>query len=342
MIAPIPLLFALASLAPAQAAGPPRADEPTGVARIRHDAEALRPLVSSALARDFLAAVADLPAIAPRTLYRDPERRAVLTEEAAARLGPEARRALEPLPVDESFYYETKYGSPLAYARPLEVLGRAGVADAAGLKVLDFGYGTIGHLRLLAALGADTVGVDVDPLLPALYSRPEDRGAVAGRRGRPGSIRLIDGRFPADDAVREAVGGGYDLILSKNTLKNGYIHPAELVDRRRTIDLGVDDAAFVATLYAALKPGGHALIYNLSPAPSPPGQPYKPWADGRCPFPKRVWEAAGFRVLALDEDDSAAARAMGRALGWGRGEGAIDLERDLFAGYTLVQRPRGD
>ena len=40
-----------------------------------------------------------------------------------------------------------------------------------------------------------------------------------------------------------------------------------------------------------------------------------------------------------DADDSTAARAMGRALGWDQGEHGMDLENDLFATYTLVQKP---
>src|SRR5262249_38653107 len=160
------------------------------------------------------------------------------------------------------------YGSPLAYALPLEVLGRAGVADVAGRKVLDFGYGTVGHLRLLAALGADVTGVDVDPMLPALYAGPRDQGLIRGHGGPGGRLRLIDGRFPADPAVARAVGGGYDLVLSKNTLKRGYVHPAGPVDPRRRLDLGVDDAAFLRVLHGSLKPGGYVLIYNLSPAPA--------------------------------------------------------------------------
>ena len=80
------------------------------------------------------------------------------------------------------------------------------------------------------------------------------------------------------------------------------------------------------------------LIYNLSPAPSPPGQPYKNWADGRCPFAREVWEAAGFRVLAFDQDDSEPARAIGHALGWDQGDSPIDLKSDLFAKYSLMER----
>ncbi len=244
--------------------------------------------------------------------------------------------------LDGEFYYTTKYGTPLAYTRPLEVLGRAGIANAQGLKLLDFGYGTVGHLRLLASLGADVTGVDVDPLLRALYSASDDQGPVRGRNGRTGRLKLVDGRFPADPKVRAAVGSGFDLIISKNTLKNGYIHsagPAGDENSRRLIDLGMTDAEFVKVLHDALKPGGRVLIYNLSPAPSPPGQPPKPWADGRCPFSRDVWAAAGFRVLEHDRDDSAAARAQGHALKWDRGDQPMDLEHDLFALYTLAEKP---
>ena len=37
----------------------------------------------------------------------------------------------------------------------------------------------------------------------------------------------------------------------------------------------------------------------------------------------------------------AAARAMGRALEWDKGQGAMDLEKDLFAHYTLVEKTTG-
>src|SRR5262249_53062441 len=156
-------------------------------------------------------------------------------------------------------------------------------------RILDFGYGTIGHLRLLAGLGAEVTGVDVDPMLRALYSAPEDQGIVKSRRGREGRLRLIDGQFPADKTVKTLVGEGYDLIISKNTLKRGYVHPERPVDPRRLLGLGVADDTFVKALYDALKPGGRVMIYNICPAPSPPGQPYKNWADGRCPFAKEVW-----------------------------------------------------
>jgi hypothetical protein len=297
----------------------------------------LEPLVESRLARSFLEATADLPAVASRVLYRDEAQGLFFTEAERRDLDLARQDKLKPFPVDESFYFTTKYGSPLAYARPLELLGRAGVADAEGLKVLDFGYGTIGHLRLLASQGSEVTGVDVDPLFRALYSAPGDQGPVPNRMGAPGRIRLIDGRFPADPAVRTAVGRGYDMFLSKNTLKNGYVHPERPVDRRRLLNLEVDDATFVRAVHDALKPGGWVMIYNICPAPSPPDKPYKPWADGHCPFPRSTWQAAGFQVLAFDQDDTPAIRALAHALGWDQGTEAINLNADLFASYSLMR-----
>ena len=108
-------------------------------------------------------------------------------------------------------------------------------------RYLDFGYGSVGHLRLLSSLGADVVGVEVDPLLRLLYGRPEDQGLIPGHAGAPaGRLTLLHGQFPAGSAVKEAVGSGYDLVISKNVLKNGYIHPAEPVDPSRLVHLGVD------------------------------------------------------------------------------------------------------
>ena len=256
-------------------------DGAEGVVRLRQEARALEPLVASTLGRSFLQATPRLPAIAPRKLYFDEGKKTYRTEAGAASLSEQERSALKPFPVDESFYYTTRYGSPLAYARPIDLLGENGLEDVSGLKVLDFGYGTVGHVRLLAGLGADVTGIDVDPLLRVLYSTPEDQGIIKNPKGRDGRLRLIDGRFPADQTVRTAVGGNYDLILSKNTLKRGYVHPERPVDPRRLLNLRVDDAEFVKSLHDALKPGGRVMIYNITPAPSPPGQPYKHWADGR-------------------------------------------------------------
>jgi SAM-dependent methyltransferase len=312
---------------------------PTGVASLLQEAKALEPLVTSSLARDFLRATDDLPSVAPRALYADKTKSRVFTEAEFRSFRQEQRQGLERVPVDETFYYTTKYGSPLAYVRPLDLLGKAGLESVAGRQILDFGYGSIGHLRLLASLGAQVSGVDVDPLLAALYSAPEDTEVARKAHGFQGRIRLIHGRFPLDEAVRDRVGTGYDLILSKNTLKKGYVHPERPVEKRRLLNLDVDDATFLKSIFAALKPGGRVLIYNISPAPSPPDRPYKNWADGRCPFAREAWKTAGFHVLAFDQEDSSAIRLLAHALGWDKGDSPIDLKADLFALYSLFQKP---
>jgi hypothetical protein len=304
------LLVAGCAAAPKTRLATAPATATSAAATIRAEATALRPLVATPLARRFVDAAAVLPQVGTRTVHVGDKQKVV----------------------DEEYYYTTRYGTPLAYARPLEILSRAGLTDIAGKRVVDFGYGGIGQLMMLASLGADIVGVDVDPLLRAMYA---DRD---GRFGA-GALRTVEGRWPTDAAVRAAVGDKLDVFLSKNVLKRGYIHPAEPVDERKTIRLGVDDEAFVRAIFDALAPGGWLLIYNLSPAPAPPGKPYIPWADGRSPFPRELYERVGFRVVAFERDDTAAARAMAHALGWDRGRDAMDLAHDLFAQYTLAQRP---
>jgi SAM-dependent methyltransferase len=305
------------------------------------EAQALRPLVESPLASRFLDAVDTLPTIAPRTIAFDPEKKAYLTSRALSALPEDRRTSLREIKVDDNLYYQTRYGSPLSYARALDVLGRR-MGEGPKLdqmRIMDFGYGTVGHLRLLASQGADVVGVDVDPMLTALYSEPGDQGEIPRRGGgRPGQLSLIEGRFPADAAVRERVGGDFDLFLSKNTLKRGYIHPERSADPRRLVQLGVDDAGFLKTVHDVLKPGGWFFIYNLAPAPAPPDKPYLPHADGRCPFTVEQLEQAGFTVLAHDINDDQAARALGRALGWDREPIKMDLDGDLFAIYALMRR----
>ena len=99
----------------------------------------------------------------------------------------------------------------------------------------------------------------------------------------------------------------------------------------------MDDESFVRTLHGMLAPGGQVLIYNLAPPPAPLDKPYIPWADGRCPFAREVWEKVGFHVVAFDRDDTPAAKAMEHAFGWDREEG----NTELFATYTLVEKPKG-
>jgi SAM-dependent methyltransferase len=327
------LIIALAS--PCAAIAAPA--DTTALGLLRADADSLRTLVRSPLGRAFLAVTAELPRITPRVVWRDSARTAAWTDAEAGSLPDSLRSRLVSRELDESFYWNTRYGSPLAYVRALELLSENGFRDARGKRVADFGCGMVGQLRLLALLGADATGIDVDPLLRALYTAPGDQGPVTAASGRTGRVRLAIGSWPSEARMKAEVGDGYDLFLSKNTLKNGYLHPAEKVDPRMLVHLGVSDSAFVAELYRTVRPAGLVMIYNLCPAVAPAGKPYIPWADGRCPFAEAQWRAAGFRVRVFDRDDSRAARAMGRALGWGRD--GMDLEHDLFATWSLFEKP---
>jgi hypothetical protein len=320
------------SAAPAPVAPPAPAVDPA-LEALHHDARVLESLAKTPLGRAFLHATASQPPVLPRVVWVDTATRAAWSDADAAKLPPERRATLTRRDLDASFYWETNYGSPLSYVRAIDVLAGAGLGDLAGKRVVDFGYGTVGQLRLMATLGADATGVDVDPLLAALYSAPGDQGPVG-----PGRVTLVTGRWPALASVRAVVGDRLDLFLSKNTLKRGYVHPALAVSPARHFDLGVDDATFLSALHEALAPGGLVLLYNVCPAPAPPGSPYVPWADGRSPFDRTAWEAGGFELRELDRDDTPAIREVAHVLRWDSGEDAVDIEHDIFATYTLARR----
>lgn len=286
-------------------------------ATLEAEAKNLKPLMTSVVAQRFLDATADLPNIKTRPLiYKGRE-----------------------VFADETKYYEPHHGTPLAYVRPIEIMGKAGLCDLTGKRIFDFGYSSIGQLRLLASLGAHVVGVDVHPFLPVLYSHESDTGevsrAAAAGDGTNGHLMLLNGRFPTDPNIRKAVGQGYDVIMSKNVLKRGYIHPEQKVDASMLIDIGVSDEEFVQIVYDALNKDGLFMMYNLAPPPNEPGKPYIPWADGRCPFDRDLLERIGFVVLEYNLDDHVKAHEMARALGWGS---EADLKKDLFSHYTLVKK----
>jgi SAM-dependent methyltransferase len=320
---------------PTSSAPPAVAAPSPARAKLNQEAQALQSIVASSLARSFLAATTQLPVYVPRHGFRHERTRAYLTAQGFEEVKADERGLWRRADFDEDLYWNTRYGSPLVYARVIDIMAEHGMRDLAGQRILDFGYGHIGHLRLMASMGAEAVGVDVDTLLQALYSQPEDQGVVRGPRGRVGSISLVHGRWPAQ--VARQVADGYDWIISKNTLKRGYVKP-DRAGVRAQVDLSVPEAEFLRQVHRSLKPDGKFLIYNISPAQNPPERPYLAHADGRPPFTRAALEAAGFLVIAYDARDDQVVREIGRALGWDRLTPPIDLERGLFGQYTLVQR----
>ncbi len=310
-----------------------------GVERLVRDARALEPVVTSPFAKRFVAAAALLPRVSPRTLHYDATKTRYVTHPAYEALSTQ-ERALYPetTTIDEEGYYSTRYGSPLSYARPFDVLASRGVTLGRGTRLFDFGYGYIGHLRILASLGLDVVGVDVDPMLPALYSEPGDQGFITAN-GERGRLRILSGRYPNGPGLVGAVGKDFDVIVSKNVLKKGYIHPERPPAKGKPMDLGASDDEVLRAFFNALRPGGHMLVYNICPALTPPDKPFVPWSDGRSPFSKTAWEAAGFTVLAFDQDDVEPVRRMGKIFGWDRDpDSPWDLDHDLSVLYTLAKR----
>ncbi|HYE61663.1 MAG TPA: hypothetical protein VD997_06680 [Phycisphaerales bacterium] len=314
---------------------------PEAVDWLRKEAGTVMPLIANMDVRKIAFSTTWLPVIDERVIYVDKRWTKAFTPEQFEKLSEEEKKTLHPEKFDGYRFYFTRYGSPLAYLRPLDLVADAigGPMPLRGKKILDYGYGTIGHLRLMASQNMDVTGVEVDPSLKALYSREEDTGKVPGVGmddiPPPGSLTLVHGKWPGDKDVAEKVGGGYDIITSKNTLKNGYINPEQKVPKEMLVDLSVPPEEFVAKVHAALKPGGVFMIYNISPKQTPPGEGYKPWSDGRCPFPREMLEKAGFEVLEYNKDDSATIRRFGAALEWDK---KMDLENDCFAVYTLVRR----
>ena len=233
--------------------------------------------------------------------------------------------------VDESLFYRGRYGSPLAYARAFDLAEKHGFHPNKGAKVFDFGYGSIGQLRMLAQMGLSATGVDVEPLLSAMYENCS--GAHAD-----GNVQLLSGRFPAEEDLVQSAGVGYELFVSKNTLKRGYIHPSrEPASPRHVIQLGVSDEAFLKQVSEMLNSHGLMVFYNLCPPKSAPDKPYVPWAEGESPFTREQLEAAGFEILEYDVVDDEVARELGHQLGWDAA-GGMKLETDLFAWYTIARK----
>jgi SAM-dependent methyltransferase len=314
---------------------------------LRRDAAMLLNTVKSSSVIQYLFSTNWLPIIEePRLVYYNRAAKEAFSPDDFGNFAVERQKGFEAVSLDAKFYYHTRYGSPHAYARPLDLLCAAASPDGKcfkpGQRLLDFGAGGLVHLRLLATMGMHAVGVDVDPLLRAYFRNPEDVGTIAGgdENAPPGILQMEYGSWPADQAIKKSVGSNFDFIISKNTLKKGYIHPAHPVDPAKQISLGVTDEVFVQELFSALKPGGFLIVYNICPAQS--AEKYIPWADGKNPFPRTLWEKTGFTIHAFDAEDQEGVKALAKALGWDVGESPMDIEKDLFAWYTIVQRPTAE
>jgi SAM-dependent methyltransferase len=269
------------------------------VAILQAIAKGLRTHAASDLARDWLDATGSLPWVQPRRLYQYPAKKDLFPRSAVMKLPSEHRGMLLSREFDERAYYDGRYGSGLSYWPLIEALARVGVSSLAGLRVLDIGYGTILPLRLMACLGARVTGIDTDTFPIAMYGEPADTGAVRATKAvtnpsrMTGSIELVRGKVGVEWTPPEC-----DVVVSRNTLKNGYVHPKG--DDEPSVRLGMEDGAFLRVMRGALARGGLMVVYNTFDSAEP-----GPGADGRCPFAREQFAAAGFEVTGLDEPDNA-------------------------------------
>ncbi|MFT5423350.1 MAG: SAM-dependent methyltransferase [Phycisphaerales bacterium] len=332
----IPAALALMSSAVLAADGP---------VQFAKEAEALAPFATTQAARDWLDQAGRLPEIEPRTVYYSFRPKRGYTAEQYEALPEADREGLTEgdITTDET-YYDTFYGTPTAYVRALDLAaaqlqkGTDTPFTWEGVKVLDYGYGQLGQLRMLAQCGAHATGIDVDPILEAIYSQPSDQGEAArtdDAGGEPGSVTLLSGYWPNEDEMVEEVGGGYDLIVSRNFLKRGYIAPTN--GSQAWVDLGRTTKETLGVFYEALAPGGVFVIYSLG-GPQP-AEGYSPSGDVACPWSVAELEAAGFEVVEHDVDENGQGRDMARALGWDQPPRSMDLETSLFGSYTILRRP---
>ncbi|MEZ6241530.1 MAG: hypothetical protein R3B57_00650 [Phycisphaerales bacterium] len=304
-------------------------------------ADKLAPLVESKLAKEFLAETRALPSIEPFKIYvlpgSVPEG---VTEAQYATLPEEGRQPLRPMMIQSQRYYQTIYGPPLTYARPLDLVGTVGGWDTLeGKKILDFGYGQIGQDRLMAQCGADVVGTDVASLLAALYERESDV-QVTGSTGKTGSMKLYQARWPAGDRAINLVGEGYDLFIARDVLRMGRMDPQADLEPAHRVSLGVYPDYFLSHLNRIMNTGGLVMIYNTGRYPPLDWGDLSLGADIRSPFSPEQWKDAGFELIKLDENDDEMMRQHAYALGLDKGKDAIDPERHVFVRYTLARKIR--
>lgn len=280
-------------------AAPPDAGTPPVLPELKRLARALTPQVKTPWVKKWLGNVKTLKHVEPTTFSCSADKQSCAIEAMPGWL---------PRVVDDEFLY-SRITDPLAYLRVYEVLAKHGVT-LEKKKVLDFGYGNLGQLIMLEPIAAEVHGVEIDALLP-----------VAGQGTR---VTLHQGYFGKNEELMTALDKvGFEVWLSKNTLKRGYVNPDE---GPRQIDLGADA---LLRINRQIVSGGWFFIYNIA---GPRPATYVPMTDGRCPWSKEQLMAAGFDVIAHDADDSKAMRAMAKALEWGP-------EAETFtATYTLARK----
>lgn len=309
---------------------------------LRAESARLASTIETEAVREWAAATDRLTPITPRSIWFRQEPRSLLSAAEYAALAEGDRAGYTERPITDQSYYATNFGTPLCYARCLDIAAQAGGLESFNdARVLDYGYGQMGQVRMLAACGAEVVGVDPSAGLRVRYSMPEDQGAypagASDSADEPqGSVKLVTGFWPGEAETAAAVGTGFDVIIARNVLKHGYVHPIGEVPPGSQINLSCSDEEFLKAVFDALNPGGVMLIYNLG-GPRLRDGAYDPSADINCPWTRSSLEAAGFEVVAFDMDDSEPTRKHAVIFGWA--QETDPLGSQWFSLYTVLKRP---
>lgn len=218
-----------------------------------NEAKKIRPLLKNPLSTSLLEKVPllDVPGNIASIYYNKKDKLA-LSPEDYTRL--KDTSGYQQLNLNNTYYYYTRYGTPLAYVLPFELLGNLPELASKPLKILDYGFGTIGHLKLLTENNHIVHGVEIDPILNLLY-KEEDMAND--------NLKLFYGYFPKDKSLVKKLDNNYDVFISKNTLKKGYVHPDIEVNKKYLLNFGVSDDDYLQAISELLKPDGYFLIYNL-------------------------------------------------------------------------------
>src|SRR5262245_4100094 len=113
----LPLAMLLLQPLLAQTGSRPESRGPAVVAGLRAEADALRPLATSALTKAFLDATAALPEPEPRVVHQRRSTREFVSPAAFQALAAQSLPDFERVTITPARYYTTFYGSPLAYLR---------------------------------------------------------------------------------------------------------------------------------------------------------------------------------------------------------------------------------
>lgn len=171
------------------------------------------------------------------------------------------------------------------------LLERLGVQTWADQRVLDIGAADGAFLEAIASAGAEASGLEKASIQ---VSAAETRGVFRMFRG---DTAQIDGET-------------FDLIVSRNTLKKGFIRPDT---GSPMIRLGATIEQTLSSISNAMQEDALFCIFNVSPTDQASAS--QPHADGRCPFTVAELEHHGFEVLLFDENLTALTKACARAVG---------------------------